>query len=264
MQYTEHYNLNLPEGADIVNPLTNDNPNYTKIDSEMYANKMGTVQTARVSLQENTIAITRDESKPSTFKFVATMNYSPSMSFTVDGTVVTATLPDGSALAANAFRIGSIVLCAINGTALNIYTVNSVDVPSIVATVKEACYPVGSIYCNATDSSSPTTILGFGTWQQIQGSFLFGSDITHPAGSTGGEETHTLTVEEMPSHQHDNIRLTNHNVGWAANQKQSGKEYGIAYDKPNQAALYTSKAGGGLPHNNMPPYLSVYMWQRIS
>lgn len=264
MKYTEHYNLNLPEGADIVNPLTNDNPNYTKIDSEMYANKTDTVQTARVSLQENTIAITRDESKPSTFKFVATMNYSPSMTFTVDGTVVTATLPDGSALTANAFRIGSIVLCAINGTVLNIYTVNSVDISSIVTTVKEACYPVGSIYCNATDSRSPTTILGFGSWRQIQGSFLFGSDITHQAGSTGGEETHTLTVDEMPSHNHSHIMVTNYNIGWGKNQKQRGNDYGVGYNDPNQADFYTNKTGGGQPHNNMPPYLAVYMWQRIS
>lgn len=260
MKYTEHYNLNLPEGADIVNPLTNDNPNFTKIDSEMYANKMGTVQTARVSLQERTIAITRDESKPSTFKFVATMNYSPSMTFTVDGTVVTATLPDGSALAANAFRIGSIVLCAINGTALNIYTVNSVDIPSIVATVKEACYPVGSIYCNTTDSRSPTAILGFGSWKQIQGSFLFGSDITHQAGSTGGEATHTLTVDEMPQHTHGPLIGTDI-INFVPNDNGN---IGAASGKNLQGSPSAGYTGGGQPHNNMPPYLSVYMWQRIS
>ena len=260
MQYTKHYKLNLPEGADVVNPLTNDNPNYTKIDSEMYANKADTVQTARVSLQENTIAITRDESKPSTFKFVATMNYSPSMNFTVDGTVVTATLPDGSALAANAFRIGSIVLCAINGTTLNIYTVNSVDISSIVTTVKEACYPVGSIYCNTTDSRSPTKILGFGSWKQIQGSFLFGSDITHQAGSTGGEESVKLTINNMPAHTHSSDGYTYDAVGtngWLNSQGAVGVRW-------NDNTITTGSTGGGAAHNNMPPYLAVYMWQRIS
>lgn len=260
MQYTKHYKLNLPEGADVVNPLTNDNPNYTKIDSEMYANKADTVQTVRVSLQENTIAITRDESKPSTFKFVATMNYSPSMNITVDGTVVTATLPDGSALAANAFRIGSIVLCAINGTILNIYTVNSVDIYSLVTTVKEACYPVGSIYCNTTDSRSPTTILGFGSWKQIQGSFLFGSDITHPAGSTGGETTHKLTINEMPIHTHDLIASSvspgDNLAGGVMISSHDLYDYFISRGVHN--------TGGDQPHNNMPPYLAIYMWQRIS
>lgn len=268
MKYTEHYNLNLPEGADIVNPLTNDNPNYTKIDSEMYANKVDTVQTARVSLQENTIAITRDESKPSTFKFVATMNYSPSMNFTVDGTVVTATLPDGSALAANAFRIGSIVLCTINGTVLNIYTVNSVDISSIVTTVKEACYPVGSIYCNTTDSRSPTTILGFGSWKQIQGSFLFGSDITHPAGSTGGETTHKITQNELPSHCHAGLYWSGDSTKGTPINLNSGT--GNVYltsswtGGGSGSPIYTGFTGADEAHNNMPPYLAIYMWQRIS
>lgn len=279
MQYTKHYKLNLPEGADVVNPLTSDNPNYTKIDSEMYANKADTVQTARVSLQENTIAITRDESKPSTFKFVATMNYSPSMNFTVDGTVVTATLPDGSALAANAFRIGSIVLCAINGTVLNIYTVNSIDISSLVTTVREACYPVGSIYCNATDNRSPTTILGFGSWKQIQGSFLFGSDITHQAGSTGGASAITLQTQNIPSMS--GVLNKGFPVDWGKNgmdvyiqttdgravvpsASPIGDPLGSNQMGAYQAGASVSIGGSSNPVSIMPPYLSVYMWRRIS
>ena len=264
MQYTTNYNLNRPEGTDIVNPLTIDNPNWDSIDAGMYANKKNTVQVAQVALQETTIAITRDRSKPATFRFIATMNYATNMTITVDGTSVTATMPDGSALSANAFRIGSNVLCSLNGTALTIYTNPSIDVNAVKTTIMQAVFPVGSIYTNVSDSTNPATTLGFGTWERVQGQFIVGASATIAAGSTGGEATHTLTVDEMPSHQHDNILLTSHVVGWSANQKQSGNSYGVGYDSPNQAVFYTSKAGGSQPHNNMPPYLSVYMWQRIS
>lgn len=262
MQYTTNYNLNKPEGTDIVNPLTIDNPNWDSVDAGMYANKQNSVQVAQVALQETTIAITRDRSKPATFRFIATMNYATNMTITVDGTSVTATMPDGSALAANAFRIGSNVLCSLNGTALTIYTNPVIDVNAVKTTIMQAIFPVGSIYTNVSDSADPATTLGFGTWERVQGQFIVGASATIPAGSTGGEATHKLTVDEMPSHAHDNILVTNFYVGWGPNQKQSGTDFGVSYNDPNQTVFYTSKTGADKPHNNMPPYLAVYMWRR--
>lgn len=262
MKYTTNYNLNKPEGTDIVNPLTIDNPNWDSIDAGMYANKQNSVQVAQVALQETTIAITRDRSKPATFRFIATMNYATNMTITVDGTSVTATMPDGSALAANAFRIGSNVLCSLNGTALTIYTNPTIDVNAVKTTILQAIFPVGSIYTNVSNSADPATTLGFGTWERVQGQFIVGASATIAAGSTGGEATHTLTVDEMPSHQHNNILLTGQNLGWGANQRQSGNDYGVCFNKPDQPVFYTSKAGSDQPHNNMPPYLAVYMWRR--
>lgn len=64
----------------------------------------------------------------------------------------------------------------------------------------DSIYPVGSIYMSV-NSTNPQTLFG-GTWQRIQGRFLFAADSKHAAGSTGGEETHQLTVDEMPSHTH--------------------------------------------------------------
>lgn len=64
----------------------------------------------------------------------------------------------------------------------------------------DSIYPVGSIYMSV-NSTNPQTLFG-GTWQRIQGRFLFAADSKHAAGSTGGEETHQLTAREIPNHKH--------------------------------------------------------------
>lgn len=257
MQHTTNYNLNKPEGTDIVNPLTVDNPNWDSIDAGMYANKQNSVQVAQVALQETTIAITRDKSKPATFRFIATMNYATNMTITVDGTSVTATMPDGSALAANAFRIGSNVLCSLNGTALTIYTNPSIDVNAVKTTILQAIFPVGSIYTNVRNSTNPATTLGFGTWERVQGQFIIGASATITAGSTGGEATHTLTENEMPRHTHGPLIGTD-----IINFVGSGGNIGTASGVNLQGGPSIGYAGGSKPHNNMPPYLAAYMWQR--
>lgn len=63
-------------------------------------------------------------------------------------------------------------------------------------------YPIGAIYCS-TVSTNPTELFGFGTWEYIeQGRVLLSQGNKYNAGTTGGAETHTLTVAEMPSHKH--------------------------------------------------------------
>ena len=64
--------------------------------------------------------------------------------------------------------------------------------------ILNSIYPIGSVYIS-TSAVSPADLFG-GTWQRIQGRFLLGADSTYSAGSTGGEETHTLTVDEIPAH----------------------------------------------------------------
>lgn len=62
-------------------------------------------------------------------------------------------------------------------------------------------YPIGSIYMS-TNATSPQTLFG-GTWRALdQGRVLIGANASHPAGSTGGAETHAITTQEMPSHNH--------------------------------------------------------------
>lgn len=127
-------------------------------------------------------------------------------------------------------------------------------------------YPIGSIYMSV-DSTSPASFLG-GTWEQILGKFLLSSDdvltdgtITtagsYHIGDSGGEATHTLTVDEMPSHTHTTSKFTTPagqmtasagTVAWWTGGVGSG----------------TEATGGSQPHNNMPPYLVVYMWKRTA
>lgn len=118
-------------------------------------------------------------------------------------------------------------------------------------------YPVGSIYMSV-NSTNPKNLFG-GTWEQIQGRFLFGMNSSYPAGSTGGEITHKLTQGEMPKHNH---------IIYAPNA--GGPEEGAALGFPQVdssntwwvTACMTGQTGDNEAHNNMPPYLSVYIWKR--
>ena len=57
-------------------------------------------------------------------------------------------------------------------------------------------YPVGAVYISM-NNTSPATLFG-GSWTKIEGKFLLGTSSAYPSGSSGGEETHTLTVNELP------------------------------------------------------------------
>lgn len=126
----------------------------------------------------------------------------------------------------------------------------------------QGAYPVGSIYLNASDSTNPATLFGFGTWTRIsQGRVLMGEGTgtdsigegrTFNIGETGGEYRHILTVDEMPSHTHTDI----------------GAELGDADGSPGgqgySGSHSTGSTGGSQPHNNIQPYLTVYIWQRTA
>lgn len=125
-------------------------------------------------------------------------------------------------------------------------------------------YPVGSIYMNV-NSTDPGTLFG-GTWERIMERFLFGcGDERYPAGHAGGEEQHLLTVEEMPIHNHAMPYLPN------SSADGTGFSYGIAAGCATDSEggrgypnLGTFSSGSGWTHNNMPPYLCVYIWKRTA
>ena len=118
----------------------------------------------------------------------------------------------------------------------------------------DAEWPVGSIYMS-TKSTDPSTFLG-GTWTALTGRFLVGAGTDYPAGTTGGEATHTLTVEEMPAHAHPST---------TPNTIQNTATGSSAYGYIGDGSYGNSgTSGGGQAHNNMPPYRSVYMWERTA
>ena len=141
-------------------------------------------------------------------------------------------------------------------------------------------YPVGSIYMSV-NNTNPAILFGFGTWEQIKDTFLLSAGSTYTAGDTGGEATHTLTVNEMPSHVHD-ARTATYNGAWSGNSGNMLNRRLNAYFEDNQYKSFsydarsniahiervttgdTSETGGGQAFSTMPPYLVVYMWKRTA
>ena len=117
-------------------------------------------------------------------------------------------------------------------------------------------YPVGSIM-HRYDTTDPSTLFG-GTWERIKGAFLWATD-SGEIGSTGGEQQTTLQVKHLPS---SSIVFTN----IAENEWSTGRwrndttnTYPAAKPLNQQTALEY-----GQPHNNMPPYIQVYVWRRTA
>lgn len=156
-------------------------------------------------------------------------------------------------------------------------------------------HPVGSIYMS-TDSTNPGELFG-GTWTPIEDTFLLAAGSTYAAGSTGGEATHTLLEAEMPLHFHYPIgsqdaerdglcfqllkSIPTISGSWLFHRETSNVDYvvnaiKVEYDNTknppemihgyNDTALMgsTGNAGGSQPHNNMPPYKAVYVWERTA
>ena len=137
----------------------------------------------------------------------------------------------------------------------------------------QAAYPVGSIYMNATSLTNPATLLGFGTWTAFgRGQVLVGeaaSGTFNVAGSTGGAEPHTLATSEIPSHTHtmqtwhkDNNTSAGEGDPPAATNSGALSTPEATYDSAEGSAI--NSTGGGGSHNNLQPYIVVYMWQRTA
>lgn len=147
-----------------------------------------------------------------------------------------------------------------------------------------AVYPVGSIYISVSETS-PNTLFG-GTWERLKDRFLMAAGDSYAAGATGGEAAHTLTVEEMPNHGHavhvwDNAGTTGNAYYYSGTTKKthtgarlyngtasswvaSGSTASAAQEGRGDVSGGTELVGGSAAHNNMPPYLAVYMWKRTA
>lgn len=115
--------------------------------------------------------------------------------------------------------------------------------------------PVGVILTFASNIN-PNNIYAGTTWEKIEGKFLLGSSNDYALGDTGGEATHTLTVDEMPSHNHGLKGYTSFGQGTGSSFKLYGADGSANYT--------TNNTGGGQAHNNMPPYEVVNYWKRTA
>ena len=89
--------------------------------------------------------------------------------------------------------------------------------------------------------------------------FLLAAGDSHEAGTTGGEEEHILTAEEMANHTHG--------YDYTGQSDATGTGAIKIVSPGSTANAYTGKATsncGGQAHNNMPPYLAVYTWRRTA
>ena len=152
-------------------------------------------------------------------------------------------------------------------------------------------FPVGSVFIGVV-STNPGTLLGYGTWSAFgAGRVLVGRDAGDTdfdvAEETGGAKTHTLTTAEMPAHGHTqdahghtqnahthaltelrdattggattNIALT------ADTSSTLGTKVSGSTTATNNTTVATNQnTGGGGAHNNLQPYIVVYMWKRTA
>jgi len=131
------------------------------------------------------------------------------------------------------------------------------------AIIVDAVYPVGSIYIS-TVSTNPGTLLGTGTWTAFAaGRTLVGINSGDTdfdtVEETGGAKTHTLTVDEMPSHTH-NSQYDNRTPD-GIDSGGAGSEIG---GRGTNNFFPTTATGGGQAHNNLQPYIVTYMWKRTA
>lgn len=126
-------------------------------------------------------------------------------------------------------------------------------------------YPIGAIYLSVS-ATNPEILFG-GKWEQIKDKFLLAAGDTYNAGSTGGAATVTLQNTHLPvlTGTLPHLAGDESSVTGICSHISSGSSY--KEGNPSGTSITTKhqiKIGGGTAHENMPPYLTVYVWKRVS
>lgn len=144
-------------------------------------------------------------------------------------------------------------------------------VTSATASFIRSFYPIGSILYTASNVN-PSTYLTGTVWDQIsQGLFIAGvgvgtdkNGISIAVGEGNslinfnlGEYNHTLTVNEMPGHNHTFSPIGETSTATAGSYVESAPGPGGAL-----SPITSNSTGGGLSHNNVPPFYGLYVWKR--
>lgn len=162
-------------------------------------------------------------------------------------------------------------------------------------------YPIGSYYISSV-STSPATLFG-GTWVRVENRMIMAAGSSYTAGSTGGSATHSLSVANIPSHNHSCNSVGNHThtrgtmnitgrVGCFGEEgtnypngafyqtkemgtgHEGGDDYMVYMDASRNWSGATSSngihqhsigyTGSGTAFNTMPPYIVAYVWRRTA
>lgn len=166
--------------------------------------------------------------------------------------------------------------------------------PSVESLLLDLIYPVGSIYWSK-NAANPSNLFG-GTWVQIEDTFILAAGSEYKINTSGGESEHTLSVNEIPSHNHGvgtlavtgafEIRhsqggatvYANKNGALTGETNNGSQVWNSASQLTSQSGTLdivklnardgsgfsgnTASKGGSQPHNNMPPYITAYCWER--
>lgn len=132
-----------------------------------------------------------------------------------------------------------------------------------ISDLMKLVYPIGTIYTTIV-ATNPATVFGFGTWVafgagRVPVGLDSGDTDFDTVEETGGEKTHTLTEAEIAAHTHPLTRFpttTGGSSGFTADTSMSGT--------PAAVTQITGSAGGGGAHNNLQPYIVVYMFKRTA
>ncbi len=186
----------------------------------------------------------------------------------IDGTPIGAS--SASTVGATTVTATTVSATTMNGTNITgSSTVNGGELQINGTNVLAKVYPVGSIYINASNSTNPSSLLGFGTWVAFgTGRVMVGIDASqsefNTIGETGGVKEVTLTAAQsgLPAHTHflQFYSFSDPGDGGGAATGNDSRT-----NTSNQEQLGTnaiSAQDASQAHTNLQPYITVYMWKR--
>lgn len=131
--------------------------------------------------------------------------------------------------------------------------------------IQNSVHPIGCIY-TSVNATNPASLLTIGTWTPFgSGKVLVGVDTDDTdfdiSEKVGGDKTHTLSIDEIPNHTHD-LSL----IGRGGNSAHTQRSPAWGQDDGTTSAqtVTPDSVGGGFAHNNVQPYITVYMWKRVA
>lgn len=127
----------------------------------------------------------------------------------------------------------------------------------------QTVYPVGSIYMNASDATSPAQIIG-GDWEKLSSRFLIAShDTNYPAGTALGNEFRTLTIRHMPPHTHG-LKIQSGKVAEGTKYARLDSDDSTSTVSSSLVTSTGGEDGAAQPFSIVPPYFAVHMWRRVA
>lgn len=151
------------------------------------------------------------------------------------------------------------------------------DKQNVIRSILDFFYPVGTIYTTEDKDFNPSTRWG-GTWELIKDRMIIGAGNSYAVKSTGGSASHahttgghTLTVHEMPSHNHTTQTNASVYAAGGGGDAKSVVPYKVGTGQTGRVTI-VENTGGSASHSHgntgssssLPPYYSAYIWRRTA